>query len=111
MATSPHRRAAARLAWVGLVLLWVATGSAPAADVSNDDCLACHSDKTMTTRRGGRTVSLFVDNKKFSGSVHGALSCTNCHADLQGKDLPHEPGVAPVQCGACHSDEQKQHAA
>ena len=111
MATSPRRRALTRLAWVGLLLLWVGAGSAFAADASNDDCLACHSDKTMTTKRGARTVSLFVDSKKFSGSVHGVLSCTNCHADLQGKDLPHEPGVAPVQCGSCHGDEQKQHAA
>ena len=94
-----------------LVCLWLMAGSAWAADASNDDCLACHSDKTMTTKRGGRTVSLFVDAKKFVSSVHAPLSCVSCHASLAGKDLPHEPGVAPVQCGECHSDEQKLHAA
>ncbi len=111
MATSPHRRAAARLLWAGLLLLILGAGVAWAADVSNDDCLACHGDKSMTIKRGGRTVSLFVDGKKFAASVHSPLSCTSCHADLAGKDLPHEPGVARVQCGTCHSDEQKQHAA
>jgi hypothetical protein len=111
MAASPSRRAAKRLVWTALLLLGLGTATAGAAEVSNDDCLACHSDKTMTTKRGGRTVSLFVDGKKFSASVHSALSCTSCHADLEGKDLPHGTPVARVQCGTCHSDEQKQHAA
>ena len=73
---------------------------------TTDDCLACHGDKTMTTKRGGRTVSLFVDGKRFGGSVHGAVSCTGCHADLDGKDLPHDVPLKKVQCGNCHSDEQ-----
>ena len=70
----------------------------------------CHGDKSMTTKRGGRTVSLFVEQKKFGGSVHGSLSCTNCHADLEGKDLPHSTPLAKVNCGSCHSDESQQHA-
>ena len=77
---------------------------------SADDCLACHGDKSLTTKRGNRTVSLFVDGKKFSSSVHGSLSCTSCHADLEGKDLPHSTPLARVECGTCHSDEQKQHS-
>jgi len=77
---------------------------------SKDDCLACHSDKSLTTKRGGRPVSLYIDPKKFAGSVHGPLQCTNCHADLQGKDLPHSTPLAKVNCGSCHSDEFQQHA-
>ena len=89
MALWPNSRAARRLAWAGLFLLLAASGAAPAADVSNDDCLACHGDKTLTATKGGKTISRFVDAKKFKSSVHGSLSCTNCHADLEGKDLPH----------------------
>lgn len=77
---------------------------------SNEDCLMCHGEKSMTTKRGGRTVSLYLDQKRFTGSVHGSLSCTNCHADLDGKDLPHSTPLAKVNCGACHSDESQQHA-
>jgi hypothetical protein len=40
---------------------------------TSNDCLACHSDKSLTAKRGGRTVSLFVDQKKFTGSIHGSL--------------------------------------
>jgi len=76
----------------------------------SDTCLACHGDRTLTTKRGSRTVSLFVDGKKFSGSVHGALGCTACHADLEGKDLPHSTPLAKVNCGSCHTVEGEQHA-
>jgi hypothetical protein len=76
-----------------------------------DDCLACHGDKTMTTNEVGsrrqKTVSLFVDGKKFAASIHGSLSCTNCHADLEGKELPHDAPLGKVQCGTCHTDEFK----
>jgi hypothetical protein len=92
-----------------LLALGVAYVPAQADDV-NDTCLACHGDKGMTARRAGRTVSLFVDGRKFANSVHGSLSCTNCHADLEGKELPHGTPVARVSCGTCHSDEGKQHA-
>jgi hypothetical protein len=100
------KRTIAITAW----LLLLGPAASPAAGPSNDDCLACHSDKTLTTKHGSRTVSLFVDGKKFSSSVHNALSCTSCHAALEGKDLPHETPVARVDCGTCHSDEQKQHS-
>ena len=72
-------------------------------------CLACHGDRGMTGKQGPKTVSLFVDGKKFSSSVHAALSCTGCHADLEGKELPHAV-PAKVQCGTCHSPEQELHS-
>jgi hypothetical protein len=90
--------------------LLFAGGVARAEDNPNDTCLACHADKTLTTKRAGRTVSLFVEAKKFKSSIHGSLSCTNCHADLEGKDLPHETPLKRVDCGACHGDEARQHA-
>ncbi len=92
----------------GIVLLLAATAHARAIG-DDDTCLACHSDKTMTTKHGKQTVSLFVDGKKFSAFVHAALSCTGCHADLEGKDIPHET-PAKVNCGTCHADEFAKHA-
>src|SRR6266545_2641941 len=38
---------------------------ARAADDQNEICFGCHSDKSMTAKRGARTISLFVDGKKF----------------------------------------------
>src|SRR5512135_1042449 len=86
----PARPAALLLPLIFVALLSVPAWSKAMADEANDTCLACHGDKSMTTKRAGRTVSLFVDNKRFAGSVHASLNCTSCHADLEGKDLPHE---------------------
>ncbi len=69
---------------------------ARAADPPGAECLACHGDKSITTSRAGKTVSLYVDGKKFAASIHGSSGCTGCHADLEGKDFPHET-PAPVK--------------
>jgi hypothetical protein len=42
--------------------------------------------------------------------VHGSLDCVACHADLSGKELPHEEDVAPVDCGSCHDAIKAQQA-
>ena len=84
--------------------------ASPSAAESNEQCLACHGEKSLTTSRKGKTVSLFIDGKKFSSSVHSGLSCTSCHADLEGKELPHDAPLAKVNCGVCHSDELGKYA-
>jgi uncharacterized protein with PIN domain len=83
--------------------------SACAADQPGAECLACHGEKSLTTTRARKTVSLFVDGKKFAASVHGSFGCTGCHADLEGKDFPHET-PARVNCGTCHTAEQELYA-
>ncbi len=89
-----------------VLALWFSQGPVRAAQSKTDppgaECLACHGDKAMTTTRAGRTVSLYVDGKKFATSIHGSFGCTGCHADLEGKDLPHDT-PAPVKCGTCHT--------
>ncbi|MBI5647666.1 MAG: cytochrome c3 family protein [Ignavibacteriae bacterium] len=91
-----------------LFLLAAAAGTARAQD--NSDCLMCHSDKSLTGKRAGRTMPVYVDEKKFGGSAHKDLPCVGCHADLDGKELPHEDDLKPVDCGTCHGDIQKLHA-
>ena len=103
-----------RISWGSLLVLGLALAAnaarAGTRAEQNEPCLACHGEKNLTAQRKGRTVSLFVDAKKFSASVHGSLSCTSCHADLEGKDLPHATPLAKVQCGSCHDQEQQQYA-
>jgi hypothetical protein len=84
--------------------------AAPVSAQESSDCLECHSDRSLTGTRHGRTISVYVDEKKLAASVHGPLNCTGCHADLEGKELPHDEDVAPARCGACHDTEQAQHA-
>jgi nitrate/TMAO reductase-like tetraheme cytochrome c subunit len=77
--------------------------SAPPAPPAptNDDCLACHDDTSLTAG-DGRSVA--VAAKTFAGSVHGPLGCTDCHADLAHAELPHAEKVAKVDCSGCHAD-------
>ncbi len=98
------------LVLAGLLLLSLFPAARAARPAPGEECLACHGDKSLTTKRAGNTVSLYVDARKFSTSVHGSLGCTGCHADLEGKDLPHDAPLARVNCGTCHGSEQEQHA-
>jgi len=76
----------------------------------NGDCLACHNDNSLTGHRKGKTISVFVDEKKFGSSTHGSLACISCHKDLEGKELPHGEDLSAVDCGTCHTKEQELHA-
>jgi len=75
---------------------------------TNEDCMQCHSDEKLTTKRKGQTVSLYVDLKKFSRSVHKQAGCAGCHSDADVKEFPHPEKLGPVKCGACHGDPDKE---
>jgi len=75
----------------------------------DEECLACHSDATLSKEVNGKQVSLFVDADKLHGSVHGGMfSCVDCHKDL--KASPHAQTPAKVTCSTCHADEQKAYS-
>jgi cytochrome b subunit of formate dehydrogenase len=93
---------------VGLGLFFSSTAYAankPVPKPTSDDCLACHSDTTLTHDVNGKPVSLYVNPAKFKDSIHGGMfTCVDCHADL--KSSPHETTPAKVSCAKCHADEQ-----
>ena len=73
------------------------------------DCLACHSDATLTTEVNGKTVSLFVDQAKLKHSIHGGMfACVDCHTDV--KSLIHESTPKKVLCAQCHADAQEAYS-
>ncbi len=74
------------------------------------ECLACHEDQTLTAERNGKKVSLFIDDKKFSKSIHKDLQCISCHEGFDPNNLPHKENIGRVQCGTCHTAEQDQYA-
>lgn len=57
-------------------------------------CLACHSSmKGKIKNAGGAMIDLNIDTDQFQASVHGALSCIDCH--IKFTDNPHAtPGAA-----------------
>ena len=63
--------------------------NALAANPKAVDCLSCHDDK----------------GAGFQASVHGSLSCTDCHTAIS--SFPHPEKAAPVKCDTCHSEPVK----
>ncbi|HET7441575.1 MAG TPA: cytochrome b/b6 domain-containing protein [Terriglobales bacterium] len=82
---------------------WAAARQAPKP--TNDECLACHNDSSLTTDINGKTVSRYVNADAFKNSIHGGMfACVDCHTDV--KTSPHETTPAKITCANCHADEQ-----
>ena len=73
---------------------------------STEECLGCHGDRSLTAERKGRQVSLFVDEKVFSGSTHADLGCEGCHEGFDPYDIPHARDLTPTPCTNCHAGEE-----
>jgi cytochrome b subunit of formate dehydrogenase/5-methylcytosine-specific restriction endonuclease McrA len=98
-----------------LLILLLTAGSVAAADKqpgskeppkpTAEECLACHSDATLTHDINGKTVSLHVDPQAFKDSIHGSMfTCVDCHTDV--KSSAHETPPLKTTCATCHADEQ-----
>ena len=73
---------------------------------TNDDCLACHSDPEGKRENGS---SIAVLPEPFGKSVHGPMSCVDCHVDLAATvDFPHREKLKKVDCASCHEDIPKE---
>lgn len=62
----------------------------------------CHSNRGLSMKKQGRTVSLFVDESHVKGSVHSAFSCVTCHVGFSATEIPHAKNIQPVACQNCH---------
>ena len=71
---------------------------------SNDDCLTCHSDNTLTTEKNGKEISLYVDAEVFNHSAHGKLQCISCHTGFDIDEIPHKANIQPINCESCHTN-------
>lgn len=102
-------------------LVFAAGGAAHAAGALSDadkQCLACHSSSGLTKKlSGGDTLSLHIAGPAFAASVHNAMGCASCHADVSLKSHPpaklktataREYSIARLDaCRQCHDDKFK----
>ena len=98
------------LAQTLVLSLLVCAGAARAEHKLQDkDCLACHSDSTLTTEVNGKQASLYVDEGKLKHSIHGDMfACVDCHKDV--KSLVHDTAPRKVRCAECHTDAQEAYS-
>ena len=94
---------------LALSLFFCACAARAEQKPKDKDCLACHSDSTLTTEVNGKQVSLYVDESKMKHSIHGDLfACVDCHKDVKG--LVHETTPKKVTCAECHAEAQQAYA-
>lgn len=85
---------------LGLVIVLVGT---PVFAMSDEACMECHSDSEMVSETQGSEISLYVDYKAFSQTIHAENGCVSCHEDAdveEGED--HPVPLASVACWDCH---------
>ncbi|MGE5315379.1 MAG: cytochrome b/b6 domain-containing protein [Acidobacteriota bacterium] len=96
-----------RLSFIAIISFLCCTGLAAQ---SNETCLGCHSDKTMTMERNGKSVSLYAKPEALKHSPHAKMSCVTCHAGFNPDNIPHKAKIEPVQCQSCHKQAPAKHA-
>jgi cytochrome b subunit of formate dehydrogenase len=75
-------------------------------NMSNADCLRCHSQPDLVSSVDGR--SLVVDADEHAGSIHGrsGVSCAQCHAGVSPSlERSCSTITEPVNCAVCHQSE------
>jgi len=92
----------------GLVLSLIII-SPPLNAQSNDDCLSCHSDSSLTMEKKGKQVSIYLDGESLTASSHGTLKCVECHKGYRADIIPHRESPLSVTCVKCHKDLQGKH--
>ena len=76
-------------------------------------CFDCHKDESLSKENAsGRKISLFVSEAGFKNSVHGGLSCSDCHTKIT--DDSHAEGGKKaadrrVNCESCHDKAEKEY--
>lgn len=106
----PHLARLRRGLCATLILFGSLHSLAGAAEViPNDTCLECHtaSPEPITTSAGQLKYD-GVRPAEFTKSVHGSLSCTDCHASITSAD--HDTPLPPAQCASCHGEAADQYA-
>lgn len=76
---------------------------------SNEDCLACHDDNSLTMEKGEKEISLYVNPAVLKNSIHNKISCVSCHVGFDPEEFPHKENIQPIDCRICHKDAPIKH--
>jgi YD repeat-containing protein len=63
------------------------------------------AEQTPNLRALGTSIA--VASAVFGKSIHGGMSCIDCHADLAKAEFPHPEKLQKVSCATCHADSVK----
>ncbi len=73
--------------------------------MSDRDCQRCHGNPELKVRRGGKSVSLFVNQAELERSRHARKACVQCHTGgTPSHARPCSTITAKVDCSICHAE-------
>ena len=83
-----------------ILILLFSNGAILRAD--EEQCMSCHQYQLFGRMEADGTFhNFYIDETAFKNSIHGRLSCTSCHSDVN--NIPHDPAPQPVDCAqSCH---------
>ena len=74
-------------------------------EVSDRECLECHSKPEIKMVRDGEEISLYVDSLEMHDSIHRQKTCSQCHTGAS-PHLSRPCSTVPdkVDCSICHNE-------
>jgi len=80
-----------------------------AQGMSDRDCQRCHGNPGLKAVRGGKTVSLFVNQAELENSRHARQACVQCHTGgTPSHARPCATMPPKVDCSICHAEVARQ---
>lgn len=76
------------LSYIIVFVLMMFLGISNVTAQSNDDCLGCHNDPTLTSEKQGKKISRYIPANALDHSVHKNVTCASCHKDAAVADFP-----------------------
>ncbi len=78
--------------------------------MSDRDCMKCHANPELKRMRGGRTVSMYVNEGELTRSRHARVACVQCHTGIRpsSHERPCASITAKVDCSICHAEQVQQ---
>jgi len=77
--------------------------------MSDRDCQRCHGNPGLKVVRGGKSVSLFVNQAELENSRHARRACVQCHTGgTPSHARPCATMPPKVDCSICHAEVVRQ---
>ncbi len=107
------RKPARRATPVGVLLLLLSfpPGSVAQAPGPTQGCSVCHGELELLRQRTGSLEEgseLLVDLDRLGASVHGELTCADCHSGFTTFPHAERPYTSSRSCSSCHQEERAE---
>jgi len=107
--SDPNRVRILKADFIILIVMMMFLGISNLSAQTNDDCLTCHDDPSLTSEKPGKKISRYIPANALEHSVHQNVTCAACHTDAAVEDFPHPESLKPVDCGTCHTAAKDQY--